>query len=303
MPSFEKQNGKENQVSKSDSDKDIQVSDDGVPGFAECLHIPNSASYSSIVEQINSSKLPQQSRDLLMILFNYFDDKFDEKERELVNLKGHVSALQVKIDKMESQLATASSLESRVEKLEADLDTASAQERRDTLVLSGNVPPASRSEDCSAIVRTIIRDHLNININSSDISSAYRLGPKPKIQGPDTRNIMFKLCRRDMKNDILRAFQGRKLPIYVNESVTPLRGSIMYHLRRARSRFPRIIDKVRVFSGNVVVYVFNQGAVEQANGSAHPTRRITINTRSALDRFLAVELSSSLRDMGLVWRD
>ena len=95
-------------------------------------------------------------------------------------------------------------LETRVAKLEQQIDENSSHEWKNTLIISGNIPPAQHAEDCKFIVREQIREHLLQELAIEDISMAHRIGVKPKMQGEDKCNIMLKLCNIDVKQNILK---------------------------------------------------------------------------------------------------
>ena len=137
-------------------------------------------------------------------------------------------------------------------------------------------------------------------INAHDISSAHRIGAKPRRQGPDTRKIMFKLVRRDLKRDILGACRSAKPDFFVNESLTPTRDKIYFILRKAAKKYPNLIHHCRTFDGNVTVFIKPSRA---ARGITTKLPKLTINTRSKLQEFLLKSLSSSLEDLGVQWGD
>lgn len=58
------------------------------------------------------------------------------------------------------------------------------------------------------------------------ISTAYHLGEKPVSPFVDKRSIIFNLCRRDIKRDILNACKELKPKLHVNESLTPTRSTL-----------------------------------------------------------------------------
>ena len=95
-------------------------------------------------------------------------------------------------------------LEMRVVKLEYQIDENSAHEWKNTLIMAGNIPPASDADDCKFIVREQIREHLILDLVIEDISMGYQIGVKPKIQGEDKHNIMFKLYNRNEKQNIFK---------------------------------------------------------------------------------------------------
>ena len=107
-------------------------------------------------------------------------------------------------------------LEKRIGHLEDKLDAQDNYSRRDTLVVFGNIPEFTVGENSSQIVQNLICTKLEVDVGSEDISVAHRLGKKP-IEGVDRRSIIFKLCRREMKSNILRACRSKKPPFYINK--------------------------------------------------------------------------------------
>jgi len=185
---------------------------------------------------IDVTGLSEDGRKIVDCLVTYFDNVLKAKT-EL-------------IDKMNIRIRH---LESRIEKLEEVQDEACAYDRRDTLVMSGNVPPVSANENCKDIIRDLLTSRANLVIDANDISMAFRVGSKPKRQGPDKRNIIFKMVRRDLKSDIRDACKSATPDIYVNESLTPVRDKIFFVLRKAKKSFPQIIHHCRTFDGNVCI--------------------------------------------------
>ena len=85
----------------------------------------------------------------------------------------------------------------------------------------------------------LIKD-FNLIVNPADISVAHRLGRKPD-QGPDKRKIVVELCRRETKQDLLKACRVVKpRNFYVNETLTRTRSTVLYGLRQARKKYPNI---------------------------------------------------------------
>ena len=86
----------------------------------------------------------------------------------------------------------------------------------------------------------------------SDILVAHRLGKKNSGQQLDRRSIIVKLCRRELRSDLISACKSaRPKDFYINESLTPLRSTIQYGIRRAKRRFP----------GKVLAYGSQDGRV------------------------------------------
>ena len=96
----------------------------------------------------------------------------------------------------------------------------------DSIILSGPlVPEVSERENCKHLIR-LFRDHAGLNINVSDISIAHRLGKTTR--GPDKRNIIFRLCCRDLLQEIFAVCKSQKQAFFVNTSLTPLQKKIFY---------------------------------------------------------------------------
>ena len=115
---------------------------------------------------------------------------------------------------------TNNSLETRIARLEEKVDDNDAYERRDCIVLSGDGIPASEpGENCIEVGRSLIKEKLKLNFLPTDVSTAHRLGKKPTAQGPDRRKIIMKLCRRDLKRDIIHACKQAKPGFFINESL------------------------------------------------------------------------------------
>ena len=160
-----------------------------------------------------------------------------------------------KTEQIESLNDEVRKLKTTISKLEVKIDDADAYERRDTLIISGeDVPLVTAGENCAAISRELIKDKLKINLAPGDISTAHRLGKKPMSQQTDKRNLILKLCRRDLKKDIITACRNIRPALYVNESLTPARSSILYVLRQAKKKHNRLMGCSSV-NGRVFAWV------------------------------------------------
>ena len=127
------------------------------------------------------------------------------------------------------------------------------------MIFSGNsVPEASHGEICSNIIQKLVQDELKIKLKPEDISVAHRLGKKPINQVPDKRGIIVKLCRRETKRELLMA--KRSLPrtnsssLFINESLTPKRNTILYALRQMKKAHPNIIAGCSSYDGRIYAY-------------------------------------------------
>ena len=142
-----------------------------------------------------------------------FEKKLAEKDKKIDKLQGEVAAMRTQIEKLENHI-----------------DDNEAYERRDAVIISGeNIPAAQDGEKCEEVVCSLISQHLKIKISPSDISTAHRLGAKKNSQQPDTRNLIAKFCRRDVKSDIVSsAKRSKPAGMYFNESLTPQRQTIFH---------------------------------------------------------------------------
>ena len=191
----------------------------------------------------------------LKAAFLTFLQEFPTKLLETVNSIREDN--RVKDEKISNLEKTVDELSAKVLKLEEGLDDQEAYERRDTLIISGkNVPTVSPNENCPALVQKVVADNLNLSISSSDISVSHRLGPPPRTQQPDRRRIIVKFCRREDKINILQAARRVKpTEVFINESLTPQRQTIMMALRRAKRQLPNLVSGTSTIEGSVYVWV------------------------------------------------
>ena len=159
----------------------------------------------------------------------------EEMQKVKDELLDQLSIKTKEIAELSNEVAT---LKERVGRLEERVEEAEAYERRDTLVISGkNVPPVVPGENCVPLVCDLLKSALKLNVSKTDFSTAHRIGSKPVNQQLDNRSIIMKLCRRDIKADILNACRQLKpRDLYMNESLTPTRSTIMYMLRSAMKK-------------------------------------------------------------------
>ena len=121
-------------------------------------------------------------------------------------------------------------------KLQDNINDNEAYERRDCLSFCGSSIPASISGGiCANHVRELISRNLQINLNPVEITISHRLGPKPVNQSVDKRPIIAKLCRWDLRDDILRVGCTRQIQgLYINKSLTPAKINIFNALRQMK---------------------------------------------------------------------
>ena len=197
--------------------------------------------------EYDEAELSEDGKLIVMIL----EQKMDAIVTKLTD---EIGKRDERIDQLEQEV---NRLKVNMRRMEDSLDEADAYERRDTLILSGkDIPPAVVGEVPSEVACDIVKHRLKINIKSTDLSTAHRLGPKPKTQGPDRRNIIIKLCRRELKHDLITACKKYKPPnIFINESLTPTRNSIFFTLRQAKKKYPNKIAACSTHDGKVCAWI------------------------------------------------
>ena len=182
------------------------------------------------------------------------------------------------------------SLKATVSRLEEQIDEGEAYQRRETLLFSGrSLPLFSSNENTTEVLSRVLLDKLKYKLPKDSVSISHRLGPIP-TRGEDRRSIIAKLCRRDLKTDILKAAKTVKPEnLYINESLTPVRRTIHYVLRKARKKYPEKITGISTLDGKVIVYV----KPNRANRNSRDIKFI-INSRAKLDKFCNDILSTPL---------
>ena len=218
---------------------------------------------------IDVTKLSSQNKELVRII--------------LLGTKTHMERLFAteratyveKVDKLENEICL----------LKEKQDDLENYGRRNTLVISGlSLNPVSAGENCVDIAVDLFKQHLDLqDFSRNDVDIAHRLG-KPKTDGPDRRNIIVKLTRRENKHRILQACRRKKpQSLYVNESVSKSRSTIMYVLRKVKKDFPEKIGSAMTEDCNVRVLLPSQ---------EEPRRSVkhTVNTRRELEALLLTKL-------------
>lgn len=203
---------------------------------------------------------------------------FERKMRTIVrDLQAQLQSKDTVISKLEEEV---SKLKKKFVTLENKIEDTEAYERRDTVILSGSaVPLAADNEESTKVVTDIIKERVGVIIKPSDISVAHRLGKKPDTQAPDRRNIIVKLCRREIKQDLIKACKAvRPKNLFINESLTHTRNTALYGLRQAKKKFPDKVAGCGSYDGKVHVWL------KPPNPQAPMARnsKMIINTR---DRF------------------
>ena len=159
------------------------------------------------------------------------------------------------------------------------------------VIISGDaLPPSTTGENCINVVREIARNNLKIQLSEADISTAHRIGRKPATQHPDRRSIIAKLCRRSTKSDLMFACKNQPEDsprVYVNDSLTPIRNTIMYSLRQIRRAHPRLVTGCSSYDGKVYAYTKDPIAGRR-------DRRHLVNSHSDLIKFCSEHVKQPL---------
>ena len=239
-------------------------------------------------EELDTSKLSEDGKLIIMVL--------EQKMEQLISkFTNEIKKRDEKIEMLEKEVID---LRQGVAKLSEKLDDADAYERRDTLIISGSaIPVATPGERVADLVCEMVRQKMKMTLSSTEISTAHRLGGRPKSQTEDKRNFIVKLCRRETKQEIISACKKTKPEgLFINENLTPLRNNIFHSLRRAKRKFPNIIAGCGSYDGKVHVYI------RPPNPAAHMARnsKVSVNTQEQLIHFckqtLKIEPSTLLDD-------
>lgn len=184
-------------------------------------------------------------------LFVFFEGRMTEMIKDL---QVKMAAKNTKMDEMATEIVA---LKKKVMILEDKLEDTEAYEKRDTVVVSGSsLPDGTESEDTSDIFTSLVKDKVGVIIKPSDISVAHRLGRKTQTQGPDRRNLIVKLCRREKKHDLMKACKTVKPPnLFINESLTRTRATALYGLRQAKKKYPDKISGYSTYDGKVYAWL------------------------------------------------
>lgn len=171
----------------------------------------------------------------------------------------------------------------KVSRMEEKIYNAKAYERKDTPIFFRKaVHQVTQWDIYPQLACGLLKEHLKLVLNACDISTTHRIGKRPTNQQPDIRNITIKLCRRNLKSDILDACRQVKQPnLYINESLlNPSRSPIMYVLRSARKRFRDkkylVVGRGMVRCACVFVKPLNPNSSGTRNG------KVSVNTHLKL---------------------
>ena len=215
----------------------------------------------------------------------------DELRTELLEV---IAGKDAEIEQLMHDVCT---LRTDVENFTERLDDSDAYERRDTFVMSDDsLPVVSDTENTSEVVCNSIKKNLKIVVKESDISVPHRLGKKNPGQQLNRRSIIIvKLRRRELRSDLISACKSaRPKDFYINESLTPLRSTIQYGIRRAKRRFP----------GKVLAYGSQDGRVYVLTPPPNSEGRkikTFVNTGDRFNEFCIKTLRCQPADLVVRW--
>ena len=220
----------------------------------------------------------------LITFLQNFESKFEKMFSEIKeDFQSKIMERDQKVGYLEKEVSL---LNEKVLKMEKLADDAEAYERRDTVIFSGPaIPEVTSNENCTSLLQDILKTKLNFNLSQNDINTAHRLGPKPKTQAPDKRSIILKLCRRDVKREIITACKNQSpnqsSRLYANESLTSSRRKVFNTLKSIKRQHPELVRGVSSYEGRVYAYTKNPATVD---GPARDRRHL-VNDQDMLVKF------------------
>ena len=145
------------------------------------------------------------------------------KQAMLLEFKQDMEALEKQV--------TASKQENQ--ELQTRLELQEQYSRRNCLIIHGLSPPAEGNEKSNTndIVKTLLKDQLNISVRDYDIDRSHYLG-KPGAQSP----IIVKFVRHDLKNLIYNSKKKLKgKGVVITEALTPRRLQCIKGLKKLQN--------------------------------------------------------------------
>ena len=120
----------------------------------------------------------------------------------------------------------------------------------------------------------------------------------PSRQGEDKRSLVVKLCRRDLKRELISASKRQQRPsnFLINESLSPLRQNILYSLRRIRSSHPNILSGCTSIDGRIFAYTKPPDTSRSSRDIRH-----LINTKESLQTFCNDYIKRPLEEFVQNW--
>lgn len=116
--------------------------------------------------------LSEESKSLFKILTLTITMKF---KNEIKLLKDELSAKNTQLAKLNEEI---SDRKTKVQVLKTSIDSVDQYERWDNVIISGPLLlDESREDNATNVIKTIVKEHLQVNISESDINISHRIGP------------------------------------------------------------------------------------------------------------------------------
>ena len=197
--------------------------------------------------------LPEEYKTVVTVITEILTTRLSDKlSDKLADLQKELTEKDKQIGLMKNDIL---SLTSRVDDLELHLDNVDQYERRDTVILTGAaLPPETTQENTTNVVTQTVREHLKINLKESDISVSHRLGPKKQHHN---RPIIVKLVNRSHKQDLIGACIQLRPQMYVNESLTPKRRSLLNSILAIRKAHKEKFQQCYTQDGRITIKLRN----------------------------------------------
>ena len=223
-------------------------------------------------DTVDTSGWSEESRSVFEMLSDKLDkmmERMDMKEKRIEQLESDNALLRTKLMRVEDRL-----------------DEIECLGRRNNFLISGSsLPPALVGESTGQVTAELLKNALHYELPQTQIVRAYRVGSKPKTQGPDTRNIMVHLRDHDRKTDILNACRTVKPSnLYVSDDLIPVRSNIQYALRQLKKKRTERIAYCGSIEGRVYIWL------KPPNVSA-PNQKVFINTIDGYRKLCTEELN------------
>ena len=196
-------------------------------------------------------------------------------------------------------------LEKKCFDLEDKIDATEAYERKDTIVISGAVPPSTEGEDITRVTIDLLKAKLpGIEMHPTDISICHRLQKKRSADGTiKPPNIYVKLVRREQKKALILASKSQPKTatnkIFVNESLTQQRSSVLHTLLKLKKDHD-VIKGATSMEGNVYAYTEPPPPAHASSGGTRSKPkdiRHLINNRRSLQKFCDDYLRRPLEEL------
>ena len=236
-----------------------------------------STAYDKLLSKIDKSKLSIETKEIFNIIINIFTTIQRDKDDEIKILQKDLKETKNLLSSCESKLTK------EIEDLKNKQDEKDQNDKRDTLIITGpEMPRFQMGENLKNTVQDMFQQKMNFRIGVEDISTVYRLGPKPTSQ-EDRRPIIFRVNNRDLVPQIYRACRQQKPPFFVNQSLTPLRSKIFYSIRQLKRKFPSKIDGCRNSEGRLEIFL--KKPADLSSGTEFNSKRI-VKCQKDLDSVL-----------------